>query len=54
MATYLTVSAIMFFLLAMIWRKSDFLNTMIKAVLFIMAFAGFIFALEFLGYIAKA
>jgi hypothetical protein len=53
MVTYLIISSIVFFLLAVVWKTSDITNTLIKVSLFILALVGFVFVLEVMGHIVK-
>lgn len=54
MTTFLIVSTVLFSLLFLIWKSSDWVNVFIKVLFFGMMLFGIFFTFQALGYIVKA
>jgi hypothetical protein len=50
---YIFISTIIFFFLAMIWNRKDWLNFFIKFGFVVLSIAGGLLSLQILGFIVK-
>jgi len=50
---YLLTSSIIFFLLGITWKKSDWYNLIAKVIMIVLAIWGFILYLKEIGYLIK-
>ena len=51
--TYLIIATIIFLILGMIWKKSDFVNVLFKAIFWVMGLVGGVITLMEMGYLIQ-
>lgn len=54
MSLYLMVSSIIFISLGLAWKKSDFINWLIKVLLIVMSVIGLLLYLQANGFVIKS